>query len=113
MTDNVLVQQFTATKWDSAADKAAWLDNFVRFAKRGSPRTMFTKKLYKRLSMMFFFIAHYNIEGFYEEKFSTAGRRQQFWSDVREYHPVGDPAYTWSDVERAIQRWLAEHPEIR
>ena len=72
---------------------------------------MFSKGFYTRMSMMRGHIAHYDRGGFYNAQFSTSERRADFlqhWATAPVY---GNPAYTWSDVERVLAAWLQEHPE--
>ena len=91
------------TKWNTVKDKEKFLRHFERFLKSGCKRTLFHKWFYTRLSMCFGFIAHYNINGFYSEKFSTQARINNFRNEVREWPCYGDPSYTFSDCERIIQ----------
>lgn len=93
----------TATKWATVEDKKKFIAHFERFVKSGYKRSLFYKWFYTRLSMMFGFIAHYNLEGFYSEKFSTPQRIEQFKTSIREFPCYGDPAYTFSDVEKIIR----------
>lgn len=57
--------QFTATKWESAEQKAKFANHFVRFVKSGFKPTLFYSWFYKRLSMTFGHIAHFNRQGFW------------------------------------------------
>lgn len=57
---------------------------------------------------MFMHIAHYNRHGFYETWCDTSEKRLNLLCRHIEYPCAGDPAWTWSDVEREIQIWLAE-----
>ncbi len=82
---------FTATQWNTAEDKARMADKLTKFILNGFQQGSFTKEMYKRLSTMFGHIAEYNIHGFYT-----------VWFD-------DDAAWTWSDVERAIQKWLSDN----
>ena len=100
--------QFVPTEWDSAAEKAAFANWFVRFVEGGFKETVFYKKRYTRLSMMFGHIAHYNRAGFYDVWFSTPSRRVAFLNRIALWAVYGDPAYTYSDVERVLQAWVTE-----
>lgn len=107
-------QQFTATKHSSAADKAAFANQFIRFIEKGYARSAFTKPFYQRLSMTFGHIAHYNREGFYATFFTTEADKLTFIMQTLQHPCYGDPAYTYSDVEQVIQqevrrRLLYEH----
>lgn len=52
-----------------AEEKAKIAKTFERFLKSGLKRTIFTRALYQHLSLHFGFIAHYNIDGFYQARF--------------------------------------------
>jgi len=94
----------TATQWSTVEDKEKFLKHFERFIKSGCKETLFYKWFYVRLSMMFGFIAHYNKNGFYHEKFSTGERIDRFHHSILEFPCYGDPSYTYSDVEKIIQK---------
>ena len=98
--------QFTPTQWDSAADKLRFANQFVKFAERGFRRADFPKWFYNRLSLTFGHIAHYNHEGFWDTWFTSTRRIVDFLYSTRNYGVCGDPAWTYSDVERALQAWL-------
>jgi hypothetical protein len=99
-------EKLTATKWDAATVKAKFLNDLADLMRSGFKRTKFSKALYKRLSMTFSHIAHYDIEGFYGEWFETPAR-QLAWVENALRHPCyGDPEYTYSDAERQFQKWL-------
>jgi hypothetical protein len=51
--------QFVATQWNTAADKAAFGNTYLRFIEQEWKRSLFTKGFYQRLSMCFGHIAHY------------------------------------------------------
>lgn len=104
MKDNNFSVMLTATKCSTIEDKEKFLKHFERFARSGYKRTLFYKWFYVRLSNMFGFIAHYNINGFYSEKFSTVERIEEFKTQIREYPCCGDASYTFSDVEKIIQK---------
>ena len=48
--------------------------------------------------------AHYNRTQFYEEWFSSLAAQVRFLKHTLRFPCYGDPEYTFSDVERAIQR---------
>jgi len=101
--------QFTATEFYSAADKAKFANHFVRFVLSGFKRSLFYKWFYKQLSNCFGHIAHYNQAGFYAHFFESPEDQLRFVERTRDYRPCGDPAYTFCDVERAIQSWFNTH----
>lgn len=98
--------QFTATKWDTAQDKAAFAKQFVQFVQSDFAAQHFTDKFYRRLSNTFGHIAHYNRGGFWAEFFTTTADKVRFLEQTLQWPCYGDPAWTYSDVERALQEWL-------
>ena len=51
-------------------------------------------------------IAHYNRAGFWDEFFTTTADKVRFLEQTLQHPCYGDPAWTYSDVERALQQWL-------
>ncbi len=98
--------QFTPTKWDTAKDKAAFAKQFVRFVQSGFAAKHFTDRFYRRLSNTFGNIAHYNRAGFWETFFTSTADMVRFLEHTLQHPCYGDPAWTYSDVERALQAWL-------
>ncbi len=99
--------QFTPTKWDTAADKARFANQFVKFVESGFDQRHFTERFYRRLSNTFGHIAHYNRLGFWEEFFTTTEGKMRFLELTLRHPCYGDATWTYSDVERALQSWLA------
>ena len=99
-----LPSDFTATKFSTAADKAEFGNTLLRFIESEWASALFTKRFYNRLSMCFSHIAHYNRTQFYEEWFLSLAAQVQFLKHTLRFPCYGDPEYTFSDVERAIQR---------
>jgi len=58
-----LPTQFTATQWSTPDDKAEFGNTLLNFIDSGFKQTLFTKKLYKRLSCTYGHIAHYVEDG--------------------------------------------------
>ena len=54
--------QFTPTKWSTAAEKASFANDLLALIMSGFPKAKFTQKLYQRLSNCFSHIADY-VEG--------------------------------------------------
>lgn len=107
--------QFTATKFDTAADKATAMEQLARFAEAGFPHKAFTKRLYHHLYQhLFHHIAHYDRDGFYHTWFSTLDRQADWVDYALRSRAFGDPAWTWCDAEEAFQGWLADSgiPEL-
>jgi hypothetical protein len=101
-----LPSDFTATKFSTAADKAEFGNTLLRFIDSKWASALFTKSFYNRLSMSFGHIAHYNRAQFYEEWFSSLADQVRFLKHTLRFPCYGGPEYTFSDVERAIQREL-------
>lgn len=99
--------QFVATEWSTAEDKAQFGNTFVHFVKSDFNRKQFTKPFYRRLSMCFSHIAHNDIFGFYNTWFDRDVDRLGFLRHTLNHPCYGDPKFTFSDVERAIQIELA------
>jgi hypothetical protein len=98
--------QFTPTQWSTAEKKAAFAKQFVRFIQSDFAAKHFTEKFYRRLSNTFGHIAHYNRGGFWDTFFTTTADKMQFLDQTLQHPCHGDPAWTYSDVERALQEWL-------
>jgi hypothetical protein len=98
--------QFKPTQWETAKDKAAFANRFVRFVQSAFALKHFTEKFYRRLANTFSHIAHYNRGGFWETFFTTTADKVRFLEMTAQYPCYGDPAWTYSDVERALQQWL-------
>ncbi|GAB2562210.1 hypothetical protein [Leucobacter ruminantium] len=80
--------QFVASGWESGTPerKARFVNALLRFIAADCPRERFTRSLYDGLSNhgYFGFIAHYNLDGFYEAQLSTPDRRARFLNDLRQ-----------------------------
>lgn len=98
--------QFTATQWETAQDKAKFATQFQRFVQSDFAAQHFTDRFYRRLSMTFGNIAHCNRGGFWSEFFTTTADKVRFLEQTVQYPCYGDPTWTYSDVERALQAWL-------
>ena len=96
--------EFTATKFSTAADKAEFGNHFLRFIESEWAQALFTKDFYHRLSMCFGHIAHVDRPTFYETWFTCDQDRLRFLEKTLKWPCWGDPEYTFSDVERAIQQ---------
>ena len=101
-------QGLTATKWDTVENKEKFIRQFKAFVLSGFKPAKFTKAFYTRLSMTFGHSAHYNQAGFYSVFFSTTAGKIAFVRQNLNYTCGGDPAFTYSDVERILQTWLRE-----
>ena len=99
-----LPTEFTPTKFSTAADKAKFGNHILRFIESEWAQTLFTKDFYHRLSMCFGHIAHCDRATFFETWFTTDHDRFRFLEKTLKWPCWGDPEYTFSDVERAIQQ---------
>ena len=84
----------------TAAEKALVLKEWERFLKGGLARKDFTKRLYEHLLLHCSFIAHYNIEGFYETYFGED--RQGTIRFLKMFDPKGDGR----SAEIGMDYWL-------
>ena len=79
---------------------------FVRFVQSNFAARHFTDKFYRRLCNTFGFIAHYNRGRFWSEFFTSTADKVRFLEQTLQHPCYGDPGWTYSDVERAVQAWL-------
>ncbi len=98
--------QFVATKWSTAEDKAKFANALMKFIASGFPWPAFSKVLYQRLSNTFGNITNYNRDGYYTVFFERDADKVDFLDQTLRWPCHGDPTYTFSDVERAVQRRL-------
>ncbi|KXV23187.1 hypothetical protein [Gluconobacter oxydans] len=96
-------QGLTATQFSDTVEKTKIGNALLSFIARGFPQSAWNRTLYNRLSQMFGHIAHYDIHGFWGAQFSTTQARLGFLRGIVLYGCYGDPAWTWSDVERDIR----------
>jgi hypothetical protein len=96
--------EFLPTKWSTADEKAAFGNTFLHFMLTGFLAGRFTEKLYTRLSMCFGYIACFDRNGFAETWFDSPESIASFVNHLMQWPCHGDPGFTFSDVERAIQR---------
>ncbi len=99
---------FTPTKWSSVDDKEKFYNHFIKFVGKDFPPGLFHKWFYKRLSMCFGFIAHYNSYGFSETFFRSTRDKLEFIKKILTYPCYGDPVFTYSDVEKELKNWLIQ-----
>lgn len=91
------------TRFDSADEKAWFANTLLIFLARDYPEAMWTQRLYRRLSLCFGFIAHYDRRGFWAHHFASRGAQADFIAELLAWPCWGDPAHTFCDVERAVQ----------
>lgn len=99
--------QFVATKWDTAEDKARFANQFLNFVESDFAASKFPKWFYKRLSMTFGHIAHYDQSGFWSEFFRSPEGKVRFIEQTLRHPCWGDPTFTYSDVEKELKSVLA------
>jgi len=99
-------QEFTATKFSSAVDKAWFANALCRFIDSEFRSTFFTELLYGRLSNCFGHIAHCDRRGFFHVFFEDLSGKVRFLEQALNHPCLGDPAWTYCDVERAVQARL-------
>lgn len=104
--------RFTATQFDSSADKAKFANRLLRFIGEGLPDPMFNQSFYNRLSMCFSHIAHYDRHGFWGNFFPSTVGRIDFLDQTLRGGGYGDPAWTYCDVELAIRRRVGDADAI-
>jgi len=98
--------QFTKTEFHDTKEKSDFANWLVAFIEAGYPREAFSKRWYTLLSCCFGHIAHFDIHGFYDTKFIDPEARAAFLRGLLRAHCSGDPGFTMSDVEDAIQKHL-------
>jgi hypothetical protein len=96
--------EFVPTEFSTAAEKADFGNTLLHFLDVDCDRNLFTKKFYNRLSMTFGHIAHYDIHGFYGTWFTADQHKAAFVQRTLRWPCHGDPKFTFSDLEYAIQR---------
>jgi hypothetical protein len=104
-------EDFTPTKWAAAEEKAKVANKLTRFILGGFQQGSFTKGMYQRLSNMFGHIAHYDINGFYSTWFADVKSCHEWAEHVTSswLSGIGDPKFTWSDVEKALVQWIKDN----
>jgi hypothetical protein len=99
-------KQFTDTAFHSKEDKRKYANALAEFAIQGFPKKLFTTALYNNLRNSFGHIAHYDKDGFWTTWFQD-NRHCDLWiSHISTWDPMGDPAFTFSDMELAFKKWL-------
>ena len=103
--------KFIATKWATAEEKAKIANQMTRFILGGFQRGSFNKAMYQHLSKMFGHVAHYNINGFYEQWFANLKACRDWAEHISGnwLSGLGDPRFTWSDVEKTLIQWVKEN----
>jgi len=110
MTPSIVfaAEQFIPTQWSTAQEKADFANTFVRFVENNFQRAHFPDWFYRRLSQTFGHVAHFDQMTFYRTFFGKAADKVRFLQQTIEHRPLGNPAFTFSDVELALQSWLIQ-----
>jgi len=105
------LEDFTPTQWTTAEEKAKIANKLTRFILGGFQQASFARAMYHRLSNMFGHIAHYNLNGFYEVWFSDIKSCRDWVEHITGswFSGVGDPRFTWSDVEKVLIQWVKDN----
>jgi len=101
--------KFSPTTWEPANKKAHFAKTFIRFVEADFPRRQFTKAFYRRLSLTFGHIANFNVFGFYDTFFTNTESKVRFLRQTLQWPAYGDPSFTYSDAEKALQSWLVQN----
>lgn len=96
--------KFTPTNWDSEEQKRKFADQFMKFIESDFAFAKFPKWFYDKLNGCFGHIAHYNQHGFFDTFFGCTADKIRFIEMTLSHGCYGDPAWTYCDVERVIQR---------
>ena len=92
---------FTDVKFLTARAKKLILKSWISFLKSGLKREKFTKRLYEHLHLHCGFIAHYDINGFYETYFNGDYEdKQRFFTNFEGdgYHYTDE----YTDINQAM-----------
>ena len=95
-------EQFTATRFDTTQAKADFGNQLLAFIAEGFPQKRFTQRFYRVLMQHFGMIAHYDQHGFWREFFTTTADQVRFLEEISSHPCWGDPAFTFSDLERVV-----------
>lgn len=104
-------QDFWATPYDTARDKALAFTQLARFLADDCDEKRFTERAYDLLYQHCFgHIAHFGRGGFYDSWFSTPERRASWVQYAYRGGAYGfhdrERKDLWGDVERAVVTWL-------
>ena len=104
-------KDFTSTNFATAEDKAKWANKFTKFILGGFQRNSFKKEIYKQLHHMFGHCAEYDLDGFYSTWFEDTYKCLHWVETVATtwLAGIGQPQFTWSDVEIKVIQWIRNH----
>ncbi len=96
------IPEFAPTKFSTAEDKKKFVIKLQALIASDFAHTKFTRDLYKRLSLTFSFLAENNKDGFYNRWMVSTRDKVDFLKKITQHIAYGDPAHTWSDVEKYL-----------
>lgn len=99
---------FTATKFHTGDDKAAFGNQLLAFIAEDFPERRFTQAFYRELSLHFGMIAWTDKHGFWAEYFTQLPDKLRFVEEIVAHPCYGLPEYTYSDLERVVIRRLRD-----
>jgi len=104
-------KDFTATNFATAEDKAKWANKFTKFILGGFQRNSFKKEIYKQLQHMFGHCAEYDLNRFYFTWFENTYKCLHWQETVTTtwLAGIGQPQFTWSDVEIKLVKWIRDN----
>jgi hypothetical protein len=104
-------EDFAATNFATAEDKAKWANRFTKFILGGFQRKAFNKEIYKQLHHMFGHCAEYDLDGFYLTWFEDTYKCLHWVETVATtwLAGIGQPQFTWSDVEIKVIQWVRDN----
>lgn len=100
--------EFHATRFTSADEKAKVVNDTIRFINADAPEASLSRLLYKAYSLHFGHIAHNDRSGFHFVWFATARKRLNFVEQIADRHPWQGISPDWKDVEAALLTWIDE-----
>ena len=95
-------EQFVATRFDIAQAKADFGNQLLAFIAEGFPQKRFTQSFYRVLMQHFGMLAHNDQQGFWAEFFTSTADQLRFLKEITGHPCWGDPAFTFSDLERMV-----------
>jgi hypothetical protein len=91
-----------------AKSKVCFAQHFCKFVIGHFSKKDFPQWFYKRLTSTFGCdpYSHYNRSEFYHHFFSNSGKQELFLRLCLSYYTNHDPVFSFSDVEKCLQKWL-------
>jgi len=111
MTQKSDAATFKDTWFMSAHDKRLVLRQWTRFLDSRFDRGKFTKRLYQYLSLHCSFIAHYNIDGFWDHYFARGSEARQL-AFILQFDRVANPLHTGAEIRMYCWSNDSEYDDI-